>query len=228
MDRMCIVVAIMCLVLLVGLPAACNEPGHNAHVAKPGERGFHILKDLPDEAEAYQEPAAALVRAGIPDKYGHEEWAAIVLTHEFHQHVGIMTLTGAKMAVRARELLDAPARSIHVTVETGPKPPLACAIDGIQAAIASTLAQELIDVPENGEPKLAATFVYENRAVRLSLRPEYSGRVQGFIAKAIRDFGNLTPAYFEEIERLSYQVWRDFDRKQIFNETWLEGAPEIP
>ena len=56
------------------------------------------------------------------------------MTHEFHQHEGIMTTLGAKMAVYARELLEAPTRTIHVTVETGPKPPLSCAIDGIQVA----------------------------------------------------------------------------------------------
>lgn len=210
-----------CLITLLALCAAGNV--HDAHEggAKPGERPFHILKGLPKDAQAYQEPAARLVRAGVPDKYGHEEWDAIVMAHEFHQHEGIMTTLGAKMAVHARELLEAPTRAIRVTVETGPSPPLSCAIDGIQAAIASTLAQQLIDVPDTAEPKLAATFSYGQRAVRLSLRPEYAKKVQDCISEAIRAHGNLTPAYFDEIERFSYVVWEHFDRNEIFVETSL-------
>ncbi len=210
------------LTLMLAFCAVANEHAGLDGAARPGERLFHILKDLPDAPASYQEPAARLVRAGVPDKHGHEEWAAIVMAHEFHQHPGIMTVVGAKMAIRAKELLDAPTRAIHVTVETGAKPPLACAIDGIQAAIASTLAQELITVPETAQPRPAATFRYKDRAVRLALREEYATQLKGYIAQAIQDFGNLTPAYFEEIEKHSYTVWADFDRTEVFVEEWRQ------
>ncbi|MFC1736780.1 formylmethanofuran dehydrogenase subunit E family protein [Candidatus Hydrogenedentota bacterium] len=181
-----------------------------------GERPLHILKIFPLNAEAYQEQAAELVKAGVPEKFGHEEWAAVVMAHELHQHVGIMTVVGAKMGVRAREILDAPTRSIRVTVETGASPPSSCVIDGIQASIGSTLAQDLITVPKTEKPEVAATFEYKGRKVRLSLEPEYKDKIQRCIKSAIEEHGNLTSAYFHEIEHFSYYVWSRFDRREIF------------
>jgi len=105
-----------------------------------------------------------------------------------------MTVVGAKMAVRARELMHAPMRQVRIVAETGPEPPFACAVDGMQAALASTYAQQLIEAPETDTPTLAATFT----------------------------LSNLTPAYFDAIENYCYEVWADFDRQVIFTETWLE------
>jgi pyrimidine-specific ribonucleoside hydrolase len=183
-----------------------------------GERAFHILNTLPFDAASYQPAAAALVRAGVPEKFGHEEWAAVVLTNEVHQHVGIYSILGAKMGMRAREILEAPPRAVNVTVETGGKPPVSCVIDGLQVALGSTLAQDLIHAPTCEEPRVAAVFEYKARKVRLSLRPEAQRRVAEFIAAAIKDCGNLTPAYFERIEACSYRVWAEFDRNGVFDE----------
>jgi len=192
--------------------AASADPG------KPGERTFQVLKELPLDAAAYQAPAAALVRAGIPDKYGHEEWAAVVLTNELHQHMGIMTVVGAKMAVRARELLEAAPRSVKVVSETGPEQPLSCLVDGLQGGLGSTYAQQLIEAPPVAAPQPAATFAYEGRELRLSLRPEYRQQIRRWIQSAIEAHGNLTPAYFEVIEDFGYQAWAEFDRHAIFFE----------
>jgi formylmethanofuran dehydrogenase subunit E len=199
---------------------------HGAHAVRPGERTFHVLKALPAEADAYQGPAAGLVRRGVPALYGKEEWAAVVLTHELHQHVGVMTTIGAKMAVRARELLEAPPRVVKVVSETGPNPPFSCAVDGLQAGLASTYAQQLIEAPAVDEPRLAATFTYEGRTLRLALRPEFQKQVRACIRTAIKDHGNLTHEYFEEIEAFSYVVWETFDRHEIFDEEFLKTGKD--
>jgi formylmethanofuran dehydrogenase subunit E len=200
-----------------------DQGDHAMHVSKPGERAFHVLKDLPMNPEAYHHEAAELVEKGIPEKYGHEEWAAVVITHELHQHVGIMTVVGAKMAVRARELLEAPPRAVKVVTETGPEPPFACAVDGIQAGLASTYAQQLIDAPPVKKPRLAATFTYGGRTLRLVLRPEYQTKISGCIRSSIKKYGNLTPAYFEAIEVYCYEVWAEFDRHDIFTEDFVKS-----
>jgi len=181
-----------------------------------GERPFHILKGLPGDPDSYHSPAAEIVRAGIPEKYGQEEWATVVLTHEVHQHEGIFTTLGAKMGVRARELLDAPTRVVQVNVETGVEQPWSCAIDGLQVALGSTLGQKLIVAPETDRPVVAATFEYEGRKVRLALRPEYRDKVAAIIQRASDRYGFRSPAYFEEIEKECYRVWAEFDRAQIF------------
>ena len=211
--------------LLFVLIAVCIPSFADEHVLdtkpRPGERLFHLIKDLPLDTSFYQPPTSDLAKAGIPKKYGHEEWAAVVLTNEFHQHVGIYTILGAKMGVRARELLDAPPRSVNVVAETGTAPPHSCLVDGLQVALGSTLAQNLIHVPESNTPRTGAVFEYQDKEVRLSLKQAVQQTISDIIAKAISRYGNLTPAYFTEIEAASYRIWAEFDRTAIFDEEMI-------
>jgi pyrimidine-specific ribonucleoside hydrolase len=210
--------------LAIGLFALVSATGTLAHDPASdanlptGNRTYHILKTLPLYANCYQPAAQELVKAGIPEKFGYEEWAAVVLTNEIHGHVGVYNILGAKMGVRAKEILSAPPRSVNVIVETGIKPPVSCLIDGLQVALSSTVAQDLIHALACEAPRVAAVFEYKNRKIRLSLKPEAEKRVAELIAKAIKDCGNLTPAYFQQIEADSYQVWAEFDRNAIFDE----------
>ena len=203
---------------------ATGEPGTQVHdtASMPGRTAL-LLRQLPTDAAAYQPETAALVQAGIPEKYGLEEWTAVVLTNELHQHVGIYNMLGAKMGVRARELLNAPTRTVDVTAETGAAPPMSCMVDGLQAALGSTLGQNLMHVPAPDAPKAAAVFSYKDKRLRLSLKQEMQKRVAELIGLAVRDCGNLTPAYFERIEELSYAVWAEADRHGIFVEEWIAG-----
>jgi pyrimidine-specific ribonucleoside hydrolase len=152
------------------------------------------------------------------------ERAAVVLTNEVHQHVGIYSIMGAKMGVRARELLDAPTRAVNVTVETGERPPVSCVIDGLQVALGSTLAQNLMHVPAPTEPRVAAVFEYKGRRLRLSLRPEFQRQIDEIIAAAVKECGDLTPRYFQRIEAFSYRVWAEFDRRAIFSEETVTAS----
>jgi len=219
-KRMCVGGTCAILAFAGWLATSTGHEGHGEH-GPPASRPLVVLKRFPFDPDAYCPEAAALIRDGIIEKYGQEEWAAVVMAHELHQHAGIYTVLGAKMGVHARELLDAPTRAVHVTTETGLDPPLSCVVDGIQASLGSTLAQSLIDVPEVSQPQVAATFEYERRKVRLSLRPKYRDKVRTIIKTAIEKYGNLTPAYFHEIESSSFDVWAEFDRHEIFAVKWL-------
>jgi pyrimidine-specific ribonucleoside hydrolase len=201
-----------------------EEPVSHEGSASPGERPLAVLKQFPLAPEWYKPEAAELLRKGILEKYGQEEWTAVVVTHELHQHTGIYNVVGAKMGVRAREILNAPTRAVHVTAETGVEPPISCAVDGLQASLGSTLAQKLIDVPETSDPRVAATFEYEGRRVRLALKPQYRKKVEGIIKAAIEKHGRLTPAYFHEIEDRCFDVWAEFDRHEIFLEERLPAG----
>jgi pyrimidine-specific ribonucleoside hydrolase len=211
---------VVLLSVLIGVSHAVAD-GHDAIKARHEEhRPFLALRALPMSAESYQPHVAELVRAGIPEKFGHQEWTAIVLTHEVHQHAGIYSILGAKMATRAAELLNAPKRAVKVTAECGTNQPLSCFIDGIQVALGSTLGQGLIKVPDTNEPRIAATFEYKSKQLRLALKAEAEHKVKDFIATSIEEHGNLTAAYFEAVEEHSYRVWADFDRSLIFEERW--------
>lgn len=205
----------LCVFALCGIPAMGDDPSRPP--APPGIRPLNVLSGFPTEPEAYEGATAALVRERVPERYGLEEWETVVLTHEFHQHVGIYTVLGAKMAVRARELLDAPMRTVAVVSETGSAQPLSCLVDGLQVGLGSTLGQNLIRVPERKKPEVAAQFTYKERTIRLSLKPEYQERIGQIIQEARAQYGDLTPAYFHAVGHASYGVWADFDRKEIFD-----------
>ena len=208
---------LLSLTLLV--PFLQGHPIEGDHLAPQATRPTLAVKGFPSDPNRYRAQTAALVNAGIPEKYGPDEWAAVVLTHEFHQHVGIYTVLGAKMAVRAREVLHAPTRSVQVLALTGRTQPLACTLDGLQVGLASTFGQNLIQAPEVEHPAVSAEFTYEGQHLRLSLKPMYQEKVTAYIRHARALHGNLTPGYFQEVEKACYEVWSDFDRRDIFAET---------
>lgn len=37
-----------------------------------------------------------------------QEWTAVLLTNELHRHLGMWNIVGAKMGIRAMEVLTAP------------------------------------------------------------------------------------------------------------------------
>lgn len=199
--------------LLMGL-----DNGEAAPDVLHGEREFLVLSSLPRESEVYREEAQALVREGVPERYGREEWDSVLLTHEIHQHLGIYTTIGAKMGVRARELLGAPMRSVYVVAHTGREQPLACLADGLQVALGSTLGQGLIEVPDAETPSPSATFRYGDRVIRLRLKEAAKERIREIIERASKAHGFQTPEYFEALEAESYRVWAEFDRREIFEE----------
>jgi pyrimidine-specific ribonucleoside hydrolase len=184
-------------------------------------RSYLVLDRFPTSPEWYQPETAALVREGVIDRYGIEEWVAVVLSHELHQHLGIYTILGAKMGVRARELLKAPPRAVRVSLDTGGNGPMTCAADGIQASLASTFGQQLVEVHSPEKPILAATFEYQDRKLKLTLNAESQKTIGGHIKAAEDEHGALTPEYFEAVEAVSYKVWKDFDRAKVFTFEWL-------
>lgn len=188
-----------------------------AHEGAPQGPGKVMFLEFPTDPARYTPPVAALLEGGIVERYGLEEFAAVVLTNELHQHIGIYTVLGAKMGVRAREVLQAPSRAVRARMDTTRRQPFACALDGIQMALGSTYGQNLIEAPERDEPRVSGAFTWRDRRVRLALKPAFEARLWEMILQAREGHGDLTPAYFNEIEERSYEVWRDWDRVEIFD-----------
>jgi pyrimidine-specific ribonucleoside hydrolase len=187
-----------------------------AHEGAPQGPGKVMFLEFPADPARYTPPVAALLEDGVVARYGLEEFAAVVLTNELHQHIGIYTVLGAKMGVRAREVLQAPSRAVHARMDTTRRQPVACALDGIQMALGSTFGQNLIEAPDRDEPRVAGAFTWRDRRVRLALKPEFAARLWEMILQARERHGDLTPGYFNEIEERSYEVWREWDRVEIF------------
>jgi pyrimidine-specific ribonucleoside hydrolase len=154
----------------------------------------------------------------IIERHGHDEWRASILTNELHGHLGIYSLIGVKMGIRARELLGARLDELRVVSYAGFSPPLSCMNDGLQTATGASLGHGTIQVKTIGS-MAEAQFSLGNSSVRLRLKQTVLDRIRRDISNAITKFGNLTPAYFSEVRRIAIKYWLELDRKEIFDET---------
>ncbi len=173
-----------------------------------------VLKEFPMNPDMFREDVKPFIE-DIVNAYGEEEFKACLITNELHRHLGGYSLVGAKMGIHARELLGAPFDALEVVSLAGSKPPLSCINDGLQASTGASLGRGTIQVEEEARP--AATFIYRNTALTLTLRPVYADRIEADIAEALERFGGLNPAYFEHIRALSIQYWIEFDRAALFD-----------
>lgn len=175
-----------------------------------------ILKAFPSKSSLFKDDVAPFVRK-IIEKHGFEEWKACLLTNELHRHLGGYSLIGAKMGVRAREVLEAPFDQLEVVSFAGLKPPLSCLNDGLQVSTGASLGRGTIQVVE--QPLLpSAVFKHNNARLRLTLKPAQTERIVKDVKAGVAKYGDLSAEYFSYIRKLSIQYWLDLDRRQIFEE----------
>jgi pyrimidine-specific ribonucleoside hydrolase len=155
-------------------------------------------------------------------RHGLEEFKAVLLTNELHRHLGTYSILGAKMGIRAREVLGANLDALRVESRAGLKPPLSCFNDGLQAATGASLGRGTILVRQE-ESSPAATFQYGRKKLTLRLKDEIFQRLRGEQAALVKQCGGLGPEYFRGVRAASLKHWLEFDRRKIFVET-LEGG----
>jgi pyrimidine-specific ribonucleoside hydrolase len=175
-----------------------------------------VLARFPTDPSALRKDVAE-VADEILTRHGDEEWKAALLTNELHRHLGIYSLVGVKMGIRARELLDASLDDLRVESHAGLRPPMSCLTDGLQVATGASLGRGTIRV-EGKEPAPKAIFAKGDKRLQLALKDEVWSQIRSDVAAAVEQFGNLTPEYFEEIRRLSIRYWLTLDRREIFEE----------
>lgn len=174
-----------------------------------------VLKSYPDQPALFQEDLRLLVPKIILH-HGLEEWQTTVLTNELHRHLGIYSILGAKMGIRARELLSASLDELAVESAAGLTPPLSCLNDGLQVATGASLGRGTISVPPTSSPRVEAIFTKGPRKLRMLLKDAIRDRIRADIQRAIQQHGDLTPEYFKEVRRLSLEYWAEMDRGEIF------------
>ena len=188
-----------------------------------------VLNSFPEDPDMMR-PDVAPVVDDIIARHGREEWKACLLTNELHRHLGIYSLVGAKMGIRAREVLEAPFDTLEVVSLAGLKPPLSCLNDGLQVSTGASLGRGTIRVREDKNLPVGE-FRRGDMVLTLTLKPEYVRRIKTDISAAIDQFGGLGPEYFAHIRGLSIRYWREFDRRKLFEERLtcsrpVSGAPE--
>ena len=209
---------------VMSLAAFENEGVHDTYLKLLGHAAdFHlsprhsvVLKVFPSDPSHFREDVRPHVEK-IIEKYGLEEWKACLLTNEFHRHLGIYSLIGAKMGIRAREILEAPFDTVRVVSFAGSRPPLSCMNDGLQVSTGASLGRGSIQISDQ-EPQPAATFLHKDIKLTLRLKPKWVNKIKGDIKKTLNEFGGLNPEYFSRIRELSIHYWLDLDRQDIFDE----------
>jgi pyrimidine-specific ribonucleoside hydrolase len=180
-----------------------------------------VLRRFPTEPSALREDVARVAEP-ILERHGAEEWKAALLTNELHRHLGIYSLVGVKMGLRARELLDAALDDLRVESHAGVQPPMSCLTDGLQVATGATLGRGTILVG-GGDPIPKAVFSNGEARLELLLKDAVWRQIRSDVGSAVERFGKLTPEYFDEIRRLSIRYWLALDRHEIFEEVASEG-----
>ncbi len=186
------------------------------------ERAVVVLAAFPIDASMFQPDVAPSVKK-IIEKYGLEEWKACVLTNELHRHLGIYSIVGAKMGIRAREVLEAPLDSLRVISFAGKEPPMSCLNDGLQVATGASLGRGTIEISASS-PRPKATFIYRSNKLTLELKAEIVQKIKRDIQAALEKYGNLTPEYFDYVRKLSIRCWYELNRVQIFDTVAAPGS----
>ena len=179
------------------------------------ERPNVVLLKYPVDAGQFSPDLAPHVDQ-IISRHGLEEWKAAILTNEMHRHLGIYSIIGVKMGIRAREILQADLDELTVFSFTGFSPPISCMTEGLQVATGASLGRGTFGVKDlrPGEP--AAIFKSAEKEVKLVLKLECREEVEKLIRSFSRASGHESHAYFDEIRKFSIGFWLEYDRNDIF------------
>ncbi len=175
-----------------------------------------VFNRFPDQREMFNYDVRPIVDSAIA-RYGYDEWKANVMTDEFHGHLGVFSIVGAKMGIKARELFGVGPDELKVVTSAGSRPPYSCMNDGIQVSTGATLGMGTIRLASDSIARPSAVFTCKGRSVRISLKKEYLTRVDADIREGIVKFGLMDDGYWKLVRRNALKYWLEWDRDVIFD-----------
>jgi pyrimidine-specific ribonucleoside hydrolase len=173
-----------------------------------------VFKGFPYDPDLLEEDVRA-VSDEIRSRHGLKEWKITVLTNEFHEHLGIYSIIGAKMGLRAREFFNIGIDELVITSHAGLQPPVSCMNDGLQVSTGATLGHGMITVAD-GQALPEAVFRFKDQSILIRLKDEHAGRIRGDIRKAVETYGLNTDEYWLYVRELALGYWLELGRKEIF------------
>jgi len=174
------------------------------------------FKQFPDESHLFREDISQFINQ-IIERHGRKEWKIVVLTNEFHDHLGIYSIIGAKMGLRAREYFHVGLDELSVVSYAGSKPPISCFNDGLQVSTGATLGHGTISVSPDSPQIPKATFTFKNKTISLQLKEDYWDTAKKDIKQAIKQYGPLTDNYWRFVRERAISYWLDWSREKIFD-----------
>ncbi len=175
-----------------------------------------VFKQFPTEAHLFREDIGQFMNQ-IIERHGRKEWRIVVLTNEFHDHLGIYSIIGAKMGLRAREYFHVGLDELSVVSFAGSQPPISCFNDGLQVSTGATLGHGTISILKDSHQKPKATFTFKNKTISLQIKENYWDVVKKQIKQAIKQHGPLTDDYWRFIRERAICYWLEWSRKDIFD-----------
>ena len=175
-----------------------------------------VFNKFPVQSEMFNYDIRPIIDSAIA-RYGYDEWKANVMTDEFHGHLGVFSIVGAKMGIKARDFFGVGADLLEVTTYAGNKPPYSCLNDGIQVSTGATLGMGTIHLASHAKNKPEAIFTYKNRSIKISLKKEYLEKVDADIKEGIMKFGLMDDGYWKLIRHNALKYWVEWDRNKIFD-----------
>lgn len=94
---------------------------------------FVALNGFPVDRELYLYDVRLIMDSAIT-RYGIDEWKACVMTDEFHGHLGVYSIVGAKMGIYAREYFGIGTDLLEINTYAGSTTPFSCMNDGLQVS----------------------------------------------------------------------------------------------
>lgn len=176
-----------------------------------------VFSAFPDQREMFAYDVRKIMDSVI-SRYGPDEWKACVMTDEFHGHLGVFSIVGAKMGIKAREYFGVGPDVLAVISYAGTKPPYSCLNDGIQVSTGATIGQGLITVVTEPQTRPEAVFTFGGTSLRLKLKEEYLAVIERDIEEGILKFGLTDDGYWKMIRRSALEYWMEWDRDAIFDE----------
>jgi pyrimidine-specific ribonucleoside hydrolase len=174
-----------------------------------------VIKSFPMDSSFYSADVIPFVTE-IIKKYGTDEWISSVITNELHRQLGVFSIIGVKMGIRAREYFNTGVDEFNTTSFAGSYPPLSCMNDGLQVSTGSTTGHGLFTVVNEIPPNPSAEFTYMNRKIRLTLKSQIEEKIISDLKDINFVNGLDNNIYWELVRKTSLKYWRDLDRHDIF------------
>lgn len=179
------------------------------------EPNYKAFSSIPLQTNLFQKDIAVSAKE-IVDTHGYDEWRSGLITCELHGHIGIYSLIGMKMGIRAREYYNIGLDDMYIESLAGLKPPISCMNDGLQVSSGSSLGHGLISATDTKAPIPSAIISFKQHQIRITLKHEYQSLIRQDIREAIKAYGLGSKTYWAQVRLLAIKYWLELDRHDIF------------
>jgi pyrimidine-specific ribonucleoside hydrolase len=171
--------------------------------------------DEPFPLSVFKEDIRPRIEA-IRAKNGEDEWFSMILMNELHDHLGAYSIIGAKMGLRAAELLNAPPHSMDIVSFAPATQPVSCLNDGLTVSTGSTPGRvRFRHEPQPGNA-VRASFAWNGRRLVLRLKSHYDARIRATIQELVSKYGLEDAVYWDGVRTFGLDLWENWHRRDLF------------